>query len=49
MAPRPMEAPTPSRDILVEIDGKKVGVSVTRAYKPKNQGAQTYSRNQIPP
>lgn len=28
-------------DILVEIDGKKVGVSVTRAYKPKNQGAQT--------
>ena len=28
-------------DILVEIDGKRVGVSVTRAYKPKNQGAQT--------
>jgi hypothetical protein len=28
-------------DILVEIDGKKVGVSVTRAYKPANQGAQT--------
>jgi hypothetical protein len=28
-------------DILMEIDGKKVGVSVTRAYKPKNQGAQT--------
>jgi hypothetical protein len=24
-------------DILVEIDGKKVGVSVTRAYKPKTQ------------
>ncbi len=28
-------------DILVEIDGKKVGVSVTRAYKPKNQGTQS--------
>lgn len=28
-------------DILVSIDGKKVGVSVTRAYKPANQGAQT--------
>jgi hypothetical protein len=28
-------------DILMEIDGKKVGVSVTRAYKPKFQGAQT--------
>ncbi len=28
-------------DILVEIDGKAVGVSVTRAYKPVNQGAQT--------
>lgn len=28
-------------DILVEIDGKKVGVSVTRAYKPTSQGAQT--------
>jgi len=25
-------------DILVEIDGKKLGVSVTRAYKPKSQG-----------
>ena len=24
-------------DILVEIDGKKVGVSVTRAYRPQNQ------------
>lgn len=30
-------------DILVEIDGKKVGVSVTRAYKPTSQGAQTDS------
>ncbi len=28
-------------DILVEIDGQRVGVSVTRAYKPKSQGAQT--------
>lgn len=28
-------------DILVEINGKKVGVSVTRAYKPANQGPQT--------
>ncbi len=28
-------------DILVEIDGKKVGVSVTRAYKPQSAGAQT--------
>lgn len=28
-------------DILVEINGKKVGVSVTRAYKPANQGAQS--------
>ncbi len=28
-------------DVLVEIDGKRVGVSVTRAYKPKSQGAQT--------
>lgn len=28
-------------DILVEIDGQKVGVSVTRAYKPQSQGAQT--------
>lgn len=28
-------------DILVEINGKKVGVSVTRAYKPTNQGPQT--------
>ncbi len=28
-------------DILVEIDGKRVGVSVTRAYKPQNQGPQT--------
>lgn len=28
-------------DILVEIDGKRVGVSVTRAYKPQSQGAQT--------
>lgn len=30
-------------DILVEIDGKKVGVSVTRAYKPPSQGPQTDS------
>ncbi|HRG98789.1 MAG TPA: hypothetical protein PLR99_21205 [Polyangiaceae bacterium] len=28
-------------DLMVEIDGKKVGVSVTRAYKPQSQGAQT--------
>lgn len=28
-------------DILLEIDGKKVGVSVTRAYKPASQGPQT--------
>lgn len=28
-------------DVLVEIDGKRVGVSVTRAYKPQNQGPQT--------
>jgi len=27
----------PSTDILVEIGGKRVGVSVTRAYRPKNQ------------
>jgi hypothetical protein len=28
-------------DLEVEIDGKKVGVSVTRAYKPSAQGVQT--------
>jgi hypothetical protein len=33
--------PSSITDLLVEIDGKKVGVSVTRAYKPANQGLQT--------
>jgi hypothetical protein len=33
--------PNSITDILVEIDGKKVGVSVTRAYKPVSQGPQT--------
>jgi hypothetical protein len=33
--------PNTITDLLVEMDGKKVGVSVTRAYKPTSQGPQT--------
>ena len=34
-------APNTISDILVEIDGKKVGVSVTRVYKPASQPPMT--------
>lgn len=38
--PDPMAANTIT-DILMEIDGKKIGVSVTRTYKPSSQGPMT--------
>jgi hypothetical protein len=40
-APPVQGQPASITDILVEINGVKVGVSVTRAYKPASQGAQT--------
>jgi hypothetical protein len=39
--PPVMGQPTTISDILIEIDGKRVGVSVTRTYKPVAQGPQT--------
>lgn len=40
-APSAPGEPASITDLLVEIDGKRVGVSVTRAYKPSSQGPQT--------
>jgi hypothetical protein len=40
-APPQAGQPNSITDLLVEIAGQKVGVSVTRAYKPSNQGPQS--------